>query len=380
MAGKSPRTVAIQASLAVGLLSMAATGMAMWLSGVTQGWWLPPLLGGAVGAVSFAMIYRQLGVYIQDRVRIIYKTIRRLKGSGNQIQLDMAEDIVEQVNRDVMAWADLQIEEITHLRETDTFRQEFIGNLAHELKTPIFNIQGFILTLLEGGMEDPEINRKFLLKAAKNVERMSGLLEDLDVITKMEAGNLDIELVPFDLLDIIRETMESLEAKAKRNDIELAAKGSIDATTVMVLGDASKIVQVLTNLIVNSINYGREGGEPRFATSTPTKRFWWKWPTRALASTKTTCLGCLSGSTASTSRVLDTPGVLGWAWPLSSTSLKPTTSPSACEARLGRDQPSASPCRRPDPRPLTNGLDVRSAPMVVGPPCPGHTTTSSGSE
>ena len=260
MAGKSPRTVAIQASLAVGLLSMAATGIAMWLSGVTQGWWLPPLLGGAVGAVSFAMIYRQLGVYIQDRVRIIYKTIRRLKGSGNQIQLDMAEDIVEQVNRDVMAWADLQIEEITHLRETDTFRQEFIGNLAHELKTPIFNIQGFILTLLEGGMEDPEINRKFLLKAAKNVERMSGLLEDLDVITKMEAGNLDIELVPFDLLDIIRETMESLEAKAKRNDIELAAKGSIDATTVMVLGDASKIVQVLTNLIVNSINYGREGG------------------------------------------------------------------------------------------------------------------------
>ena len=260
MAGKSPRTVAIQASLAVGLLSMAATGMAMWLSGVTQGWWLPPLLGGAVGAVSFAMIYRQLGVYIQDRVRIIYKTIRRLKGSGNQIQLDMAEDIVEQVNRDVMAWADLQIEEITHLRETDTFRQEFIGNLAHELKTPIFNIQGFILTLLEGGMEDPEINRKFLLKAAKNVERMSGLLEDLDVITKMEAGTLDIELVPFDLLDIIRETMESLEAKAKRNDIELAAKGSIDATTVMVLGDASKIVQVLTNLIVNSINYGREGG------------------------------------------------------------------------------------------------------------------------
>ena len=91
----------------------------------------------------------------------------------------MRDDIVEQVNRDVMTWAESQIEEITHLRETDTFRQEFIGNLAHELKTPIFNIQGFILTLLEGGMDDPEINRKFLLKAAKNVERMSGLLEDL---------------------------------------------------------------------------------------------------------------------------------------------------------------------------------------------------------
>jgi two-component system phosphate regulon sensor histidine kinase PhoR len=199
-------------------------------------------------------------MYIQDRVRIIYKTIRRLKGSSSQINLDMDNDIVEQVNRDVMSWAESQIDEITHLRETDTFRQEFIGNLAHELKTPIFNIQGFILTLLEGGMEDPEINRKFLLKAAKNVERMSGLLEDLDVITKMEAANLDIELLPFDLLDIIRETIESLEPKAKRNDIVLRLKKGMDGSSVMVKGDAAKIVQVLTNLVVNSINYGKAGG------------------------------------------------------------------------------------------------------------------------
>ncbi len=261
MAGKSPRAVAIEASLAVGLMSMAAVGGAMWISDVQEGWWIPVVSGGVVGGVAFVLIYRQLGIYIQERVRIIYKTIRRLKGSGSQPQFNLGEDIVEQVNRDVMAWADSQIEEITHLRETDTFRQEFIGNLAHELKTPIFNIQGFILTLLEGGMEDPEINRKFLLKAAKNVERMSGLLEDLDVITKMEAGNLDIEMVPFDLLEIIRETMESLEAKAKRNQIELVSKGGIDATKVMVLGDAAKIVQVLTNLIVNSINYGKEGGK-----------------------------------------------------------------------------------------------------------------------
>ena len=221
MAGKSPRSVAIQSGIAVGLVTMLATGAALWGNGIEGQWWLPLLSGAAVGTVCFVLVYRQLGLYIQERVRIIYKTIRRLKGSTSHINLDMRDDIVEQVNRDVMSWAESQIEEITTLRETDTFRQEFIGNLAHELKTPIFNIQGFILTLLEGGMEDPEINRKFLLKAAKNVERMSGLLEDLDVITKMEAGNLDIELVPFDLLDIIRETMESLEAKAKRNNIQL---------------------------------------------------------------------------------------------------------------------------------------------------------------
>ena len=260
MAGKSPRSVAIESGIAVGLVTMLATGAALWGNGIDGQWWLPPLSGAAVGTVCFVLVYRQLGLYIQERVRIIYKTIRRLKGSTSHINLDMRDDIVEQVNRDVMSWAESQIEEITTLRETDTFRQEFIGNLAHELKTPIFNIQGFILTLLEGGMEDPEINRKFLLKAAKNVERMSGLLEDLDVITKMEAGNLDIELVPFDLLDIIRETMESLEAKAKRNNIQLRLKKGIDGSKIMVKGDAAKLVQVLTNLIVNSINYGKEGG------------------------------------------------------------------------------------------------------------------------
>ncbi|MEC8802553.1 MAG: ATP-binding protein [Bacteroidota bacterium] len=260
MAGQSPRSVSIQAGIAVGLLTLLAVGIALRVDNVGDQWWLPPLSGLVVGAVCYILVYRQLGVYIQDRVRIIYKTIRRFKGSSSNLNLDMSSDIVEQVNQDVMSWAESQIDEITNLRETDTFRKEFIGNLAHELKTPIFNIQGFILTLLEGGMEDPEINRKFLLKAAKNVERMSGLLEDLDVITKMEAGNLDIELVPFDLLDIVRETIESLEPKAKRNNIELRITKGMDGSKVMVLGDAAKLVQVLTNLIVNSINYGTEGG------------------------------------------------------------------------------------------------------------------------
>ncbi|MEC8113500.1 MAG: ATP-binding protein [Bacteroidota bacterium] len=260
MAGRSPRSVAIQTGTAVGLLTMLAVGLAQRTSGIQGQWWLPVLTGLVVGQISFIMVFRQLGLYIQERIRVIYKTIRRFKGSSSNTNLDMGSDIVEQVNQDVMSWAESQIDEITHLRETDTFRKEFIGNLAHELKTPIFNIQGFILTLLEGGIEDPEINRKFLLKAAKNVERMSGLLEDLDVITKMEAGNLDIDLVPFDLLDIVRETIESLEAKAKRNNITLNIKKGMDASTVMVMGDAAKLVQVLTNLVVNSINYGSEGG------------------------------------------------------------------------------------------------------------------------
>lgn len=261
MGSQSPHSVAVQTSTSAGVITMICTALAMWLAGVSEHAWMPPVSGILVAVASYVMIYRQLGLYLQERLRIIYKTIRRVKGSGSQQNVDLGEDIIEQVNRDVMTWAESQIEEITALRETDTFRKEFIGNLAHELKTPVFNIQGFILTLLEGGMDDAEVSRKFLLKAAKNVDRMSGLLEDLDVITKMEAGNLDIEMVPFDLLEIIRETLDNMETKARKNDISLAFKGNFGEGKLMVLGDSDKIVQVLTNLIVNSINYSENGGE-----------------------------------------------------------------------------------------------------------------------
>ena len=230
MAGMTPRALAVQVALMAGATSIAATAVASDQTHLH----LKLVFGCLVGIVSFFLVYRQIGLYIEDRVRVIYKTIRRLKGSTSHVHLDMGRDIVEQVNQDVMTWADSQIEEITALREADTFRKEFIGNLAHELKTPIFNIQGFILTLLEGGLNDPEINRKFLLKAAKNVDRMTRLLEDLDVITKMESGTLDIELVPFDLLETVRETMESIEPKAKRSEIDLRLKKGFEASQITV--------------------------------------------------------------------------------------------------------------------------------------------------
>ena len=111
----------------------------------------------------------------------------------------MNEDVMEKVQQDVMDWAQERVQEISQLKEQENFRKEFIGNLAHELKTPVFNIQGYILTLLEGALEDPDHNRKFLIKAAKNVDRMAGLIDDLDVITKIEGGSLELELRQFNL-------------------------------------------------------------------------------------------------------------------------------------------------------------------------------------
>ena len=172
----------------------------------------------------------------------------------------MNEDVLETANQDVMKWAEDQIKEINLLRETDSFRKDFIGNLAHELKTPLFNIQGFILTLLEGSLDNPEINRKFLSKAEKNIDRMTRLLEDLDSISRIESGVMTIDPEPISIVELSNDIIDNLERKAKDANVNLKVRSTED---FIVLCDPQKIEQVLSNLLVNSINYGKDGGKTR---------------------------------------------------------------------------------------------------------------------
>jgi two-component system phosphate regulon sensor histidine kinase PhoR len=212
--------------------------------------------------VSYLIFYQHVEKFIYQKLRVVYKTIHNLKrGKGKPKQtFDMNEDVLEKVNQDVQHWADDKINEIRDLRKKDTFRKEFIGNLAHELKTPVFNIQGYILTLLEGALEDPDNNRKFLLKAAKGVDRISALLEDLDSITKIESENFNLKKQKFDIVELTKDMFESLEHTAKKRDIHFKLKNP-NGKPVMVNADRQKIGQVLTNLLVNSINYGIQDGE-----------------------------------------------------------------------------------------------------------------------
>ncbi len=161
-------------------------------------------------------------------------------------------------NVDVMDWAKGKIEEIKTLRENETFRREFAGNLAHELKTPVFNIQGYIDTLIENENLDRETARSFLLKAARNTERMAELIKDLDLISRAEAGSLNLRLQSFDIAELTRRTIELSEPQAVKADValEVNADGS-----VYVEGDYLQIEQVLTNLIQNSITYSKPGGK-----------------------------------------------------------------------------------------------------------------------
>ena len=122
----------------------------------------------ALFALSMAVTYATIERFIYQKVRIIYKNIHRFKSTKERAKdVQMNEDVMEKVQQDVMDWAQERVQEISQLKEQDSFRKDFIGNLAHELKTPVFNIQGYILTLLEGALEDPDHNRKFLIKAAK---------------------------------------------------------------------------------------------------------------------------------------------------------------------------------------------------------------------
>jgi two-component system phosphate regulon sensor histidine kinase PhoR len=165
--------------------------------------------------------------------------------------IDEAEEQVNQVSNH-------RTQEIIQLKSQDTFRKEFIGNLAHELKTPVFAIQGYLDTLIDGAIDDEEIALNFLQRASKASDRMIQLLEDLDAITRLENPELTIDKRPFDLVEVIKETFDSLEFLAKEKQIQLSFKR--DYSNIFVLGDRNKIGQVITNLVKNSILYGNENG------------------------------------------------------------------------------------------------------------------------
>lgn len=212
-----------------------------------------------LGVVSFAIFYFFVERFINERLRVLYRSIRKGKFVNAQIEtFKMTDDVFANAEKEASSWVEEQNTEISKLKEQEEFRREFLGNLAHELKTPVFSIQGYILTLLDGGLEDEQVNRLFLERASKSIDRMVNLLEDLDAITKMEVNGLQLDLENFDIKRLIQEVYDSLELSAKEKNIKL--RFSKDYQNLLVHGDRRKIAQVLTNLIANSIYYGNENG------------------------------------------------------------------------------------------------------------------------
>jgi two-component system phosphate regulon sensor histidine kinase PhoR len=149
--------------------------------------------------------------------------------------------------------------EIETLKVREEYRREFIGNVSHELKTPLFTVQGYISTLLDGALDDKTIRKKYLQRAEKGVERLIFIVQDLDMITKLEAGDLNLNSIEFNIVEVIQNVFDLLEMKAEKKNIILSFDNKY-SKPIMVLGDKEKIQQVLTNLIVNSIKYGKQDG------------------------------------------------------------------------------------------------------------------------
>jgi two-component system phosphate regulon sensor histidine kinase PhoR len=254
----SPRQVALIAALVValgvgGLLALADLYGGQQLS---LAWSLAIILllfGVAYGAVSYG-----IDRFVHARLKVLYRTVHDLRRSRkDDDRIDLRGDVLGKVNAEVSAWATERRLEISELQEREEFRREFIGNLSHELKTPIFNIQGYILTLLEGGLEDDKVNRDFLNRASNGVDRLMKIVEDLDLITKLESGVMDMRIARMDLAELVNDTIENLGILASGRKFKLI--NGIEPGT-FVMADRNRMAQVFTNLFTNAINYGREGG------------------------------------------------------------------------------------------------------------------------
>ncbi|MEX0965651.1 MAG: ATP-binding protein [Bacteroidia bacterium] len=213
-------------------------------------------------AVAAGLVfYFTLENFIYRKIKVIYKNIHSLKAPGNNERIKdmMQTDPVAEVEQEVIDWARGQQDEIAHLKQLARFRKEFLSNVSHELKTPIFNIQGYLHTLLDGAMEDEEFNRRFLEKAALNTRRLEDLVRELETISQLESGKLELEWVKFDMYSLVKDVFDSLDLKAKDKNISFSFKDGANPG-FYVYADKDKIRQVLVNLMLNSINYGKENG------------------------------------------------------------------------------------------------------------------------
>ncbi len=257
----SLRLISFIAALAI----TAFLGTGFWI--IKKMFFLPSmgsfdiLLVFSTGLFAFLIIYFLLDRFVYRRIKLIYKIIRKSKSSiSNRRLLPFNQDqILDGVEKEVQQWAESQENEIETLKTLEAYRKRFIGNVSHELKTPIFSIQGYIYTLIDGGLYDEQVNEKYLERAASNVERLLTIVQDLEEISKLESDDLMLDIQKFDIKALVTEIFSDLEVNAATKNIRLAFKEGAD-NAYHVLADREAIRRVLTNLILNSIKYGKENG------------------------------------------------------------------------------------------------------------------------
>jgi|SRR5690348_2139935 len=225
--------------------------------------WIPAVIAFLLlSVIAYFFVYFMIERFVYRKIKIIYKLIYQTKASKREefyYKNVLPQKSIEEVSEDVEKWAVQHKEEIELLRRNEHFRKEFLLNLSHELKTPIFAIQGYVDTLLNGALNDQEVNVKFLSNTSKNIDRLVNLVDDLDEITKLESGEQTLFKENFIIQDLFKEVAESLSIKADEKKIRCIIKKGCEQP-INVYADKEKIRQVLINLIDNAIKYGKQNG------------------------------------------------------------------------------------------------------------------------
>ena len=247
---------AVMSALYIALFS-TGLALAIHLTGIQFSAILFVLFGFATALFSFFILQYRVERYIYKKVKKIYDDVSLLDSSTLRSQ-SITTDMVT-LTKEVKKFATDKKLEIEDLKIREEYRREFLGNVSHELKTPLFTVQGYLSTLLNGALKDKSVRKKYLERAEKGVERLIYIVQDLDMIAKLETGDLNLEVSHFNIVDVVQNVFDMLEMRASEKDILLLFDRKY-TKPIMVQGDEEKIRQVVMNLIVNSIKYGKDKG------------------------------------------------------------------------------------------------------------------------
>ncbi len=261
-----PKKIVFYTSLLIAVISFGIILLSLLLNNVQHAVIISLISATTLFIAVLISVGVALDKFFYSNIRLIYRNIIQLRSHGlKKVERQIRDEkVLGEINRLLIEWEKDNQEEIGHLKELEEYRREFLGNVSHELKTPIFTVQGYVHTLLDGGIEDQDINLLYLKKAGKSIDRLISIVDDLESISKLEAGEMILENRTFDFTELAQEVIESLELRAAERNITL----EVDEESLYphyVFADKDRIRQVLDNLLVNSIKYGKQGGKTKIS-------------------------------------------------------------------------------------------------------------------